>query len=631
MTTDVRRIALIILASVVAGASAPGGDLNPPPGPVAPTLKPLTDVEPRTAVNAANTPGNASASFVISQPGSYYLTGNINADTDKDAIHISADNVTLDASGFVLDGAGATAATSAISITDAYVGVTITDAVITNWAGPSIIGEDASELVLRRLRVADGAGYGVLVGGAHARDCEIHNCAGAFAASADAILEECHITQCTGTTVDVGARSIVRHNDFYDNGTFTIRLSGDDGLIEHNTINGGGTIGINVANGAGTIVRNNTVRQCSTGLFASGASGNTFADNIVENNIVNYTFDPGNTLRLILTEIPQTISWPAHVTLGKDLTGTAGQHGVIIDADDVTLDLNGFSLIGVPGSLHGVTETTDPNNVTITNGAVRNWGDRGIDFIGTSGLTLTGLTLAENAGYGCFTSSSATIIGCEARDNGVFGINTGSFCVVRDCVASGNGANGIATGLSCTVDRCTSVSNGQQGIQVSVNSTITNCNTSYNDLNGLVTSVGCVVTNHTAQENIIYGISAGAGTIVENCTVIRNDSGGIRTSDGCVIRNNSCYDHAGPGIDMLFGDSVRVEGNHCFNNDVGIHCNPTGCFFARNTCAGNTTNYDIAAGNVCLVVSATTTGAAILGDSGGVSPGSTDPNANYAH
>jgi len=53
------------------------GDLNPPPGPVASTMKTLSEVEPRIAVNSINTPGDADSLFKITQPGSYYLTGNI--------------------------------------------------------------------------------------------------------------------------------------------------------------------------------------------------------------------------------------------------------------------------------------------------------------------------------------------------------------------------------------------------------------------------------------------------------------------------------------------------------------------------------------------------------------------------
>ena len=55
------------------GAASPAfsGSLTPPAGPVAPTPGP----EPRIAINATNTPGDADSVYRIAQPGSYYLTG----------------------------------------------------------------------------------------------------------------------------------------------------------------------------------------------------------------------------------------------------------------------------------------------------------------------------------------------------------------------------------------------------------------------------------------------------------------------------------------------------------------------------------------------------------------------------
>ncbi len=95
-----RREVLAGLGGLAAGALlAPGrveaGSLEPP-GPPAPTMLPLADIEPRTIVNAVNTPGNDEATFVISKPGSYYLTDNLLVPTGKIGILIDADDVTLD-------------------------------------------------------------------------------------------------------------------------------------------------------------------------------------------------------------------------------------------------------------------------------------------------------------------------------------------------------------------------------------------------------------------------------------------------------------------------------------------------------------------------------------------------------
>lgn len=97
---------LISLAGLAVSATA--GPLDPPSGAIQPTYKTLSEVEARIAVNATNTPGDADSIFKITQPGSYYLTGNVTgiAGAKNIAIEISAANVTLDLNGFAVDGAG---------------------------------------------------------------------------------------------------------------------------------------------------------------------------------------------------------------------------------------------------------------------------------------------------------------------------------------------------------------------------------------------------------------------------------------------------------------------------------------------------------------------------------------------
>lgn len=110
-----RRALLAGIGGLAAGAflagsrTAQGGPITPPPGPVIGTGKTLTEVEPRIAINSTNTPGSSATSsvFRITQPGSYYLTGNIISTTvNRHVIAVAASGVTIDLNGFLIRGLG---------------------------------------------------------------------------------------------------------------------------------------------------------------------------------------------------------------------------------------------------------------------------------------------------------------------------------------------------------------------------------------------------------------------------------------------------------------------------------------------------------------------------------------------
>lgn len=86
------------------------GPLTPSAAP-APTMKTLTQVEPRTPVQSLA----LAPPYTISQPGSYYLTDNITV-TGGSAINITASDVTLDLMGFTIESTATTANGTAVSV-----------------------------------------------------------------------------------------------------------------------------------------------------------------------------------------------------------------------------------------------------------------------------------------------------------------------------------------------------------------------------------------------------------------------------------------------------------------------------------------------------------------------------------
>ncbi|MES2477301.1 MAG: hypothetical protein V4640_16060 [Verrucomicrobiota bacterium] len=97
-------LALLAPLTLATGAYAQG-PLTPPPGAPAPVMKSLDQIEARTPL-VAGQPGvaiSAAGTITISQPGSYYLTGNVTiTSAAANGITVSSSNVTVDLNGFAL-------------------------------------------------------------------------------------------------------------------------------------------------------------------------------------------------------------------------------------------------------------------------------------------------------------------------------------------------------------------------------------------------------------------------------------------------------------------------------------------------------------------------------------------------
>src|SRR5205809_5078371 len=108
-----------LLGVAAMSRTAQAGSLNPPgtPAPTGKTTQQLYDaiVALDLRVPVQTLAGGGGAQYVISQPGSYYLAGNINVAGGIDGIAINASNVALDRNGFSLTASsGASARRTAI-------------------------------------------------------------------------------------------------------------------------------------------------------------------------------------------------------------------------------------------------------------------------------------------------------------------------------------------------------------------------------------------------------------------------------------------------------------------------------------------------------------------------------------
>jgi parallel beta-helix repeat protein len=204
-----------------------------------------------------------------------------------------------------------------------------------------------------------------------------------------------------------------------------------------------------------------------------------------------------------ITSLPYTISSSGFYYIAKDLTCPPNSHGITIAADNVTLDLMGFSLNG-PGSgdpMNGI-HMDGRSNVEIRNGTVRNFSKTGIYDSSTSavGHRITNIRVNDNGSSGIrLIGTGHTVIGCTAVINGGSGITAGTGSTVTGNICNSNSTTGIIVGTGSTVTGNTCFGN-DHGIIAESGSTITNNTSSYNVFGIEVTS-DCFVDQNTAFGN----------------------------------------------------------------------------------------------------------------------------------
>ncbi len=261
-----------VASFVLAAAAAVAGPINPPAGPVAPTHKTLTEVEPRIAVNAANTPGASGAMYVISQPGSYYLTGNITSTGPGSAIRIDASDVTLDLGGFRIDGAGT--GQMGVSVAPGQSRCRIANGTITRFQFWAVSG--GNDAMLEDLRVAD-CQEGVTCGTRSVvRRVAVRNATVEYAISMSThgLVESCVVME-SPKGILVNANSVVRGCSVSDATDTALHLAGGLCLVTGNRLRGSAT-GISAGKGIvsgsfGSRIEDNHLTFFTLGVELSGS------------------------------------------------------------------------------------------------------------------------------------------------------------------------------------------------------------------------------------------------------------------------------------------------------------------------------------------------------------------------
>ncbi len=309
--------------------------------------------------------------------------------------------------------------------------------------------------------------------------------------------------------------------------------------------------------------------------------------------------------------LPYTITQSGSYVLTSNLTGVSGQPGIQVSADNVTIDLNGFTLQGVSGSGAGIVSSTSPqHNVAILNGMIVNWAGHGIDLTNSSQSRIERVTVKGNGGHGILGGGQNGIIrGCIARGNVDRGI------VVPN--VSGNGSVGLVEG-------CVAAANGNGGILVWAGAVVSNCSALDNTGIGIIANnPGATIVNCTATNNTLIGISAN-GSSIRGCTSAYNGIHQIEVNSRAFVIENTCV-ASGPGTSTgagiyVAGHRNRIEANDVVDNLRGIDVTGMNNLIIRNSASNNGMNYTIGPQN---------SAAQLLAPGSGFV--STDPWANFSY
>jgi hypothetical protein len=312
--------------------------------------------------------------------------------------------------------------------------------------------------------------------------------------------------------------------------------------------------------------------------------------------------------RTPISSLPYDIVSSGSYYITTNLAGGALYAGIYILASEVTLDLSGFTLFGVAGSLNGI-DAGSGSNIVVRNGTLAGWGQDGLNAYGAINTRFEKLQLNGNAGAGLqagtdcvvadcgaisnaaagFTLQGGAISHCSAGKNGTGFLVTGAASVVSDCTAFGNAGDGINGTNGSVVKSCASYQNGRNGVSTGTNCTVKDCTANANSLNGIISgNYSTVIACTTCGNGGNYGIGVGTNCTVSACTASGNLNNGIIVGDNCGILGCTAGNNGNGGIGVNNYCTVKdcTTGS---NGIAGIDVDGNGCQIAGNTCGNNHT------------------------------------------
>jgi hypothetical protein len=256
-----------------------------------------------------------------------------------------------------------------------------------------------------------------------------------------------------------------------------------------------------------------------------------------------------------------TISQPGSYYLTHNLTVSTGD-GIDINTNDVTLDLNGFTISSTAASATGtgILLNNGWSDITIGNGHIRGVGTNNGSGVFSGGGFAYGIKTSGAVPENVLVSR-ISVFGCRFDGLSLSGQNS---TVVEACTVRTVGGYGI---LASTIKSCSAFDCGNTAI----------AGDEVSDCRGQSSGVGDGVDGTTAQ-NCCGTSTSGSGvsaTTAQNCRGTSTSADGI---DSITVQN--CYGVSSGSGDGLYAASTASGSFGYSINGVGLRA------FIANSCSG---------------------------------------------
>jgi len=240
---------------------------------------------------------------------------------------------------------------------------------------------------------------------------------------------------------------------------------------------------------------------------------------------------------------PVTVGTSGSYRLTSNLVvGDADTSAILVQADDVSIDLNGFQIRGVAvctglgpslsctpsGAGHGIASDpgTLPARTEVFGGSITGMGASAVSLVDQA--VVRDLRVVGNAGTGILLVDGGHIEDCIVSSNGLHGVSAGADLVVRQAVARGNAGTGILASSGALATESVAVLNGANGVKLGLASHVIASVATHNTGHGIDVGSGGSASINAARANGGFGFWLRQTTRYSLNAVTENLGGTVR-------------------------------------------------------------------------------------------------------